>query len=87
MGDRRRGLVLTEQGYRYLIESRHFESNGALSEPKVWNQLLAETGASGLGGEVVDPPPVQQHPVQAVGEDRGEEAGEDIVHHDALAFG
>ncbi|HJV89430.1 MAG TPA: hypothetical protein VJ623_03915 [Holophagaceae bacterium] len=43
-GDRGWGPVLTEQGYRYLIESRHFESNGALSEPKVWQQLLAETG-------------------------------------------
>ncbi|HEU4951284.1 MAG TPA: DNA repair helicase XPB [Holophagaceae bacterium] len=41
---RNRQLFLTEQGYRYLIESRHFEANGALSEPKVWKQLLAETG-------------------------------------------
>ncbi|HXC17684.1 MAG TPA: DNA repair helicase XPB [Holophagaceae bacterium] len=40
---RNRQLFLTEQGYRYLIESRHFESNGALSEPKVWKQLLDET--------------------------------------------
>jgi DNA excision repair protein ERCC-3 len=42
---RNRQLFLTEQGYRYLIESRHFEPNGELSEPKVWKQLLAETGA------------------------------------------
>lgn len=41
---RNRQLFLTEQGYRYLIESRHFESNGELSEPKVWKQLLEETG-------------------------------------------
>ncbi len=41
---RNRQLFLTEQGYRYLIESRYFESNGALSEPTVWKQLLAETG-------------------------------------------
>ncbi|HET8901252.1 MAG TPA: DNA repair helicase XPB [Holophagaceae bacterium] len=40
---RNRQLFLTEQGYRYLIESRHFETNGALSEPKVWKQLLEET--------------------------------------------
>ena len=40
---RNRQLFLTEQGYRYLIESRHFESNGVLSEPKVWKQLLEET--------------------------------------------
>jgi DNA excision repair protein ERCC-3 len=40
---RNRQLFLTEQGYRYLIESRHFEANGALSEPKVWKQLLEET--------------------------------------------
>lgn len=41
---RNRQLFLTEQGYRYLIESRHFETNGELSEPKVWKQLLEETG-------------------------------------------
>jgi len=40
---RNRQLFLTEQGYRYLIESRHFEANGELSEPKVWKQLLEET--------------------------------------------
>ncbi len=40
---RNRQLFLTEQGYRYLIESRHFESNGELSEPKVWKQLREET--------------------------------------------
>jgi DNA excision repair protein ERCC-3 len=40
---RNRQLFLTEQGYRYLIESRHFETNGSLSEPKVWKQLLDET--------------------------------------------
>ena len=42
---RNRQLFLTEQGYRYLIESRHFQENGALSEPAVWRQLLEETGA------------------------------------------
>lgn len=42
---RNRQLFLTEQGYRYLIESRHFTENGALSEPQVWPQLLADTGA------------------------------------------
>jgi DNA excision repair protein ERCC-3 len=40
---RNRQLFLTEQGYRYLIESRRFEPDGALSEPKVWKQLLEET--------------------------------------------
>jgi len=40
---RNRQLFLTEQGYRYLIESRHLEANGALSEPLVWQQLLLET--------------------------------------------
>ena len=43
---RNRQLFLTEQGYRYLIESRHFESNGALSEPKVWKQLREDTSAT-----------------------------------------
>lgn len=42
---RNRQLFLTEQGYRYLIESRHFTENGTLSEPHVWAQLLADTGA------------------------------------------
>jgi DNA excision repair protein ERCC-3 len=41
---RNRQLFLTEQGYRYLIESRHFEEHGPLSEPVVWRQLLEETG-------------------------------------------
>nr|WP_320133057.1 DNA repair helicase XPB [uncultured Holophaga sp.] len=41
---RNRQLFLTEQGYRYLIESRHFEESGHLSEPLVWRQLLEETG-------------------------------------------
>jgi DNA excision repair protein ERCC-3 len=41
---RNRQLFLTEQGYRYLIESRHFEEHGALSEPVVWRQLLEDTG-------------------------------------------
>lgn len=40
---RNRQLFLTEQGYRYLIESRHCEENGALSEAKVWKELLEET--------------------------------------------
>ncbi len=42
---RNRQLFLTEQGYRYLIESRHFEESGLLSAPVVWPQLLEETGA------------------------------------------
>jgi len=41
---RNRQLFLTEQGYRYLIESRYFEENSLLSEPVVWKQLLEETG-------------------------------------------
>jgi len=41
---RNRQLFLTEQGYRYLIESRYFGENGLLSEPVVWPQLLEETG-------------------------------------------
>lgn len=40
---RNRQLFLTEQGYRYLIESRHIEDSGHLSEPLVWPQLLEET--------------------------------------------
>ena len=40
---RNRQLFLTEQGYRYLIESRHLEESGRLSEPMVWRQLLEET--------------------------------------------
>jgi DNA excision repair protein ERCC-3 len=40
---RNRQLFLTEQGYRYLIESRHFTESGALSEPTVWKQLQADT--------------------------------------------
>ena len=40
---RNRQLFLTEQGYRYLIESRHLEESGQLSEPMVWRQLLEET--------------------------------------------
>ena len=40
---RNRQLFLTEQGYRYLIESRHFDEAGRLSEPLVWQQLRAET--------------------------------------------
>jgi DNA excision repair protein ERCC-3 len=42
---RNRQLFLTEQGYRYLIESRHFEEHGALNEPQVWPQLLLDTRA------------------------------------------
>ncbi|HPS68612.1 MAG TPA: DEAD/DEAH box helicase [Holophaga sp.] len=41
---RNRQLFLTEQGYRYLIESRHLDESGAMSEPLVWRQLLEETG-------------------------------------------
>ncbi len=41
---RNRQLFLTEQGYRYLIESRFFQESGMLSEPVVWPQLLKETG-------------------------------------------
>jgi DNA excision repair protein ERCC-3 len=41
---RNRQLFLTEQGYRYLIESRHLDDSGAMSEPKVWKRLLEETG-------------------------------------------
>jgi DNA excision repair protein ERCC-3 len=40
---RNRQLFLTEQGYRYLIESRHLDESGRLSEPMVWRQLLEET--------------------------------------------
>ena len=40
---RNRQLFLTEQGYRYLIESRHFDEAGRLSEPVVWRQLRTET--------------------------------------------
>ena len=43
---RNRQLFLTEQGYRYLIESRRFLEDGALSEPAVWRQMLEETGGS-----------------------------------------
>lgn len=42
---RNRQLFLTEQGYRYLIESRFFTESGALNEPQVWPQLLADTRA------------------------------------------
>ncbi len=41
---RNRQLFLTEQGYRYLIESRHLEESGHLSAPRVWPELLADTG-------------------------------------------
>jgi DNA excision repair protein ERCC-3 len=40
---RNRQLFLTEQGYRYLIESRHFDEAGRLSEPAVWKRLREET--------------------------------------------
>jgi DNA excision repair protein ERCC-3 len=43
---RNRQLFLTEQGYRYLIESRRFDEQRRLSEPTVWKQLRLET--SGL---------------------------------------
>jgi DNA excision repair protein ERCC-3 len=37
-----RQLFLTEQGYRYLVESRHIDTSGKLSEPVVWHQLMKE---------------------------------------------
>jgi DNA excision repair protein ERCC-3 len=40
---RNRQLFLTEQGYRYLIESRRFDEHGHLSEPAVWRRLREET--------------------------------------------
>ena len=40
---RNRQLFLTEQGYRYLIESRRFDEQHRLSEPLVWRQLRLET--------------------------------------------
>jgi DNA excision repair protein ERCC-3 len=40
---RNRQLFLTEQGYRYLIESRYLDEAGRLSEPTVWHQLLEDT--------------------------------------------
>ena len=40
---RNRQLFLTEQGYRYLIESRSFDATGRLTEPNVWKKLLEET--------------------------------------------
>ncbi|WLT32212.1 DNA repair helicase XPB [Geothrix sp. PMB-07] len=40
---RNRQLFLTEQGYRYMIESRRFDEHGRLNEPSVWKQLLADT--------------------------------------------
>ena len=40
---RNRQLFLTEQGYRYLIESRSFDPTGRLTEPNVWRQLLVDT--------------------------------------------
>lgn len=36
-----RQLFLTEQGYRYQIESRHLDEAGRLSEPTVWRAMLA----------------------------------------------
>jgi DNA excision repair protein ERCC-3 len=41
---RNRQLFLTEQGYRYLIESRWLDAAGALSAPEVWPELLESTG-------------------------------------------
>ena len=41
---RNRQLFLTEQGYRYLIESRYLDETGRLSEPVVWQRMLEETG-------------------------------------------
>jgi DNA excision repair protein ERCC-3 len=40
---RNRQLFLTEQGYRYLIESRYLDEDGRLSEPVVWRKLVEET--------------------------------------------
>ncbi|MBI1754447.1 MAG: DEAD/DEAH box helicase [Acidobacteria bacterium] len=40
---RNRQLFLTEQGYRYMIESRRFDEQGRLNEPTVWKQLLEDT--------------------------------------------
>jgi DNA excision repair protein ERCC-3 len=40
---RNRQLFLTEQGYRYLIESRFLDDAGKLSEPEVWQKLLEDT--------------------------------------------
>jgi DNA excision repair protein ERCC-3 len=40
---RNRQLFLTEQGYRYLIESRYLDDAGKLSEPEVWQKLLEDT--------------------------------------------
>ena len=42
---RNRQLFLTEQGYRYLIESRRFDEHHRLSEPLVWKQLRLETSS------------------------------------------
>jgi DNA excision repair protein ERCC-3 len=42
---RNRQLFLTEQGYRYLIESRRFDEAGRLGEPLVWKQMLQDTSA------------------------------------------
>jgi DNA excision repair protein ERCC-3 len=42
---RNRQLFLTEQGYRYLIESRRFDEHHRLSEPIVWKQLRLETSS------------------------------------------
>ena len=42
---RNRQLFLTEQGYRYLIESRRFDEHHQLSEPIVWKQLRLETSS------------------------------------------
>ena len=44
---RNRQLFLTEQGYRYLIESRYLTESEALSEPLVWRQLLETTRGPG----------------------------------------
>ena len=39
---RNRQLFLTEQGYRYMVESRHVGDSGHLSEPVVWRQFLRD---------------------------------------------
>jgi DNA excision repair protein ERCC-3 len=44
---RNRQLFLTEQGYRYLVESRKVDDSGHLSEPEVWPRMLEEAGMGG----------------------------------------
>jgi DNA excision repair protein ERCC-3 len=51
---RNRQLFLTEQGYRYLVESRGLDDGGHMSEPDVWRGMLAAAGAA------AGPPPSGQ---------------------------